>query len=115
MKTLEERAHEYAEAQGYTKGTIRAAARKAFIDAFTIGAREGWMRCGVFNVDIDFEHSAEQSPTEKKAEWLALAHDVESAAAIEFYSGDREPGTSLSKSGRKLLAEALRIAAAQQK
>jgi hypothetical protein len=36
-KSLEQAAHNYAEAQGYTKGTIRAAARKAYIDAFALG------------------------------------------------------------------------------
>lgn len=52
---LEAAAHEYVEACGYTKGTIRAAARKAYIVAYKAGARSGWMRCGVFHIDLDFE------------------------------------------------------------
>lgn len=59
-QSIEEIANEWVEAQGFTKGTIRASARKAFLFAFDLGGHDGWMRCGVFHVDIDFETRMEE-------------------------------------------------------
>lgn len=39
---------------------------------------------------------------------LAFAADFESAENVMFHSGDREPGTEFSKSGRKKIAAAIR-------
>jgi hypothetical protein len=57
-KPLEQAAHDYAEAQGYTKGTIRAAARKAYIDAFKLGARAP--RCVAKRLALEFGFKAHE-------------------------------------------------------
>lgn len=40
--------------------SAEATIQRALDAAFSRGAREGWMRCGVFHVDLDFEGRASE-------------------------------------------------------
>jgi hypothetical protein len=49
----------------YSKGLIRhsklrSAIKQAYIDGFKQGAREGWMRCGAYNIGSGFESDGHQ-------------------------------------------------------
>jgi hypothetical protein len=52
---------EYAKSKGLIRASkLRSAVKQAYVDGFKQGAREGWMRCGIYNISYDFEHDNTQ-------------------------------------------------------
>lgn len=89
--------------------------RKERDEAFARGAREGWMRCGVYHIDIDFEGHAEQTeevnrrwPLATTVDPAIAAHSKGRAEALEEAAKEAEDGWGLSG---KEIAQAIRALA----